>query len=68
MVFMVPFYNRKEPVNFGVVVKALEIMEEFICSFVGEGYGSGSFLGEVRAVRDENLACFFSIERLGVPD
>lgn len=54
--------------NFGVVVKALEIMEEFICSFVGEGCGSGSFLGEVRAVRDENLACFFSIERLGVPD
>ena len=68
MVLMVPFYNRKEPVNFGVVVKALEIMEEFICSFVGDGCGSGSFLGEVRAVRDENLACFLSIDRLGVPD
>jgi hypothetical protein len=68
MVLMVPFYNRKEPVNFCVVVKALEIMEEFICNLVGEVCGSGSCLGEVRAVREENLAFFLSMDRLGVPD
>lgn len=43
-------------------------MEEFICSFVGEGCGSGSCLGEVRVVREENFACFLSMDRFGVPD
>jgi hypothetical protein len=68
MVFIVPFYNRKEPVNLGVVIKPFEIIEEFIYSFVGEGCGSGSCRGEVRVVSEENLACFLSMDRLGVPD
>ena len=65
MVLIVLFCRRNEPVN---LAEAVERIEEFIYYFIGEGCGSGSFLGVLKASIEECFAFFLSMDMFGVPD